>query len=103
MIDTEEQWELDMRAYVYSKFFVACYNSSIGSVSPIYLKHPRTRKDDKMLETMNVNNWHEVLCSSIRLALSMSDCESDNNWIVNTGKKPRSTFRKYKNKLNEVA
>ena len=87
MIDTEEQWELDMRAYIYSKFFVTCYNSSIGSVSPIYLKHTRARKDDKMLETMNMNNWHEVLDSSIRLALPMSDCESDNNWIVNTGKK----------------
>ena len=56
MIDMEEQWELDIEAYVHSKFFVACYNSSIGLVSPIYLKHTRAHKDDEMLETMNINN-----------------------------------------------
>ena len=70
---------------------------------PIYLKHTRVHKDDEMLETMNMNKWHEFLESSIRLALSMSDCETDNKWIINTGKKLRSTFRMYKNKLNEVA
>ena len=43
-----------------------------------------------MLETMNMNNWHEFLDPSIRLALSMSDYESDNKWIVNIGKKLRS-------------
>ena len=47
---------------------------------------------------MNMNNLHEFLDSSIRLALSMSDYESDNKWIVNIGKKLR-----YKNELNEVA
>ena len=103
MIDTEKQWELDIGAYVYSKFFVACYNSFIGSVSPIYLKHTRAHKDDEMLETMNMNNWQEFLDSSVRLALSMSDYESDNKWILNIGKRFRSTFRKYKNELNEVS
>ena len=103
MIDTDEQWELDIGAYVYSKFFVPCYNSSIGLVSPIYLKHTRAHKDDNMLETMSMNNWHEFLDSSIRLALSMSDYESNKKWIVNIGKKLRTTFRKYKNELNEVA
>ena len=38
MTDTEEQWELDIGVYVYSKFFVACYNSSIGSRVPYLLK-----------------------------------------------------------------
>ena len=56
-----------------------------------------------MLETMNMNNWHEFLDPSIRLVLSMSDYESDNKWIVNIGKKLRSTFRKYKNELNDIA
>ena len=97
MIDTEEQWELDIGAYIYSKFFVACYNSSIGSVSPIYLKHTRAHKDDEML---NMNNWHKFLNSSIRLALSMNDYESNNKWIVSFGKKLRSTFGKFKNELN---
>ena len=55
-----------------------------------------------MLETMNMNNWHGFLGLSIRLALSMSDYESDNKWIVNFGKKLRSTFRKYKKELSEV-
>ena len=72
-------------------------------MSPIYLKYTRAHKDDEMLETMNMNNWHEFLNSSIRLALSMSDYESNNKWIVNIGKKLRSTFGKYKNELNEVA
>ena len=103
MIDTEKQWELDIGAFVYSEFFVACYKSSIGSVSPIYLKHTRVHKDDEMSETMNMNNWHEFLDLSIRLALSMSDYESDNKCISNIGKKLWSTFRKYKNELNEVA
>ena len=69
MIDTEEQWEHYIGAYTYSKFFVSCYNSSIGSVLPIYLKHTRAHKDHKMLETTNMNNWHQVLDS----LLSMSD------------------------------
>ena len=56
-----------------------------------------------MLETMNMNNGHEFLNSSIRLALSMNDYESNNKWIVNIGKKLRLTFGKYKNELNEVA
>ena len=102
-IDTEEQWELDIGVFIYSKFFAACYNSSIGSASPIYLKHTRAHKDDETLETVNMNNWHKFLDSSIRLALSMSDYKSDNKWIVNIGKKLRTTFRKYKNKLNDVA
>ena len=102
MIDTEEQWELDI-AFIYSKFFVTCYNSPIGLNSPIYLKHIRAHKDDEMLESINMNNCHEFLDSFIKLALSMSDYESDNKWIVNIGKKLRSTFRKYKNKLNDVA
>ena len=50
MIDTEEQWELKIGADVYSKFFVVCYNRSIGSVSPIYLKHTGVHKDDITLE-----------------------------------------------------
>ena len=78
MIDTEEQWELDIGAYAYSKFFVTCYNSSVGSVSPIYLKHTRAHKDDKMLETMNMSNWHKSLDLPIRSALSMCDYESNN-------------------------
>ena len=49
-----------------------------------------------------MNNWHEFLESFIKLALSMSDCKSNNKWIVNIGKKLRSTFGKYKNELNEV-
>ena len=102
MIDTEEQWELDI-AFIYSKFFVTCYNSPIGLNSPIYLKHIRAHKDDEMLESINMNNCHKFLDSFIKLALSMSDYESDNKWIVNIGKKLRSTFRKYKNKLNDVA
>ena len=56
-----------------------------------------------MLETVNINNWHEFLDSSIRLALSMSDYRSNNEWIINIGKQLRWTFRKYKNKLNDVA
>ena len=56
MIDREEQWELDIGAYGYSKFFFPCYNSSISSVSPIHLKHTRAHKDDEILETMNMNN-----------------------------------------------
>ena len=93
-MDTEEQWELDIGAYVYSKFFVAFYNSSIGLISPIHLKHTRAHKDDEILETMNMNNYHEFLDSYISLAPSMSDYESDNKWIPNIGKKLKSTFRK---------
>ena len=33
----------------------------------------------------------------------MSDYESNNKWVINIGKKLRSTFRKYKNELNEIA
>ena len=92
MIDTEDQWELNI-AFIYSKFFVACYNSSIGSALPIYLKHTRAHKDDEMLETMTMNNCHKFVDSSIRLALSVSDYESNNKWIINISKKLRSTFR----------
>ena len=47
MIDTEEQWKFDIGAFIYSKFFVACYNSSIGLTLPIYLKHTRAHKTTK--------------------------------------------------------
>ena len=56
MIDTEEQWEPDIEAFVYFKFFATYYSSSIGSVSPIYLKYTRVHKHDEMLETVNMNN-----------------------------------------------
>ena len=82
---------------------MACYNSPIGSALPIYLKHTRAHKDDEMLETMNINNWHEFLDSSTRLVLSMSNYRSNNKWIVNIGKQLRWTFRKCKNELNDVA
>ena len=74
--------------------FVAPYNSSIGLVPPIHLNHTRAHKDDEMLKTMNMNNWHEFLDSSIRLAPSMSDYESDIKWFPNIGRKLKSTFRK---------
>ena len=67
---TEEQWELDAAAFVYSKFFVANYNSSHMTFTdsgpgPIYCKHTKVAKDDDLLETMNKNNWHEFLNGSI--------------------------------------
>ena len=69
-IDTEEQWELDTAAFVYSKFFVANYNSgdiafTASGPGPIYCKHTKAAKDDDLLETMNENNWHEFLNGSI--------------------------------------
>ena len=47
MIDTEEQWELDIGAVVYSKFFAVCYNSSIRPVPP--------REDEFMINSFRVN------------------------------------------------
>ena len=69
-IGTEEQWELDAAPFVYSKFFVANYNSSHmtfidSGPGPIYCKHTKVAKDDDLLETMNKNNWHEFLNGSI--------------------------------------
>ena len=58
-IGTEDQWGLDIGAYIYSNFLVAIYNSGYhifnGKYS-IYCKHTRAAKYDDMLETMNENN-----------------------------------------------
>ena len=83
------------RSFRLFQIFVTCYNSSIGSVSPIYLKHTRVHKDDEMLGTINMNNWNEFLDSSIRLALSMSDYKSATNGsltlVKNLGQSLEST------------
>ena len=78
----EEQWELDTGAFIYSKFHVANYNSEyliFNGKNPIYFKHTRAAKDDDILETMNENNWHELLKSSIKGALQGAT-RNDNQW-----------------------
>ena len=60
-IGTKEQWELDTRAFIYPKLFVANCNSShmtftASGPEPIYCKHTKAEKDDDVLETMNENN-----------------------------------------------
>ena len=82
-IGTEEQWELDAGAFVYSKFCVGAYNASyltLNRKDPIYCKHTRGMRGDDMLETMNKNNWHEFLDSTIHGALTGARGD-DNPWI----------------------
>ena len=86
-IGTEEQWELDTAAFVYSKFFVASYNSShmtfiASGPGPIYCKHTKAAKDDDLLETMNENNWHEFLNGSILNTLG-GIRGRENQWLKN--------------------
>ena len=69
-IETEDQWELDTVAFVYSKFFVANYNSghmtfTASGPGPIYYKYTKAAKDNDLLERMDKNNWHKFLNGSI--------------------------------------
>ena len=86
-IDTEEQWELDTAAFVYSKFLVTNYNSGhmtfpASGPGPIYCKHTKAAKDYDLLETMNENNWHEFLNGSLLSTLG-GICAMENQWLKN--------------------
>ena len=67
MIDTEEQWELDIGAVVYSKFFAVCYNSSIRPVPP--------REDEFMINSFRVN----IDTSDVNHTIYNKDSEVDLN------------------------
>ena len=86
-IGTEEQWELDTVAFVYSRFFVANYNSShitftASGPGPKCCKHTKAANDNDLLETINENNWHEFLNGSILITLG-GIRGRENQWLKN--------------------
>ena len=38
---------------------------TVSGLGPIHCKHAKAAKDNDLLETMNENNWHELLNGSI--------------------------------------
>ena len=106
-IDTEEQWELDTAVFVYSKFFVANYNSghiafTASGLGPIYCKHTKAAKDDDLLETMNENNWHEFLNGCILNTLG-GICGRENQWLKNITVNLERCIYHYKYAFGEIA
>ena len=104
-IGTEEQWELDAGAFVYSQFFVAAYNTSyltLNGRDPIYFKHTGVMRDDVMQETMNENNWHELLDSAIHSTLTGAR-GVDNPWIKNIFTNLNHCFNDYYHTLDNIA
>ena len=61
---------------------------------PIYLKCTRAHRDDDLLETMNMNNWHEFL-NSLNMALNLNDYGGANRWVANIGENLRTCLRTY--------
>ena len=59
---------------------------------PIYCKHTRASEDDDMLETINENNWHEFLNSTIEGTLQGA-VRNDNQSIKNIFKDLNSCFK----------
>ena len=64
-IGTEEQWEQDTAAFVYSKFFFANYNSShmtftASGPGSIYCKHTKATKVDDLLAPSEVYAEGEI-------------------------------------------
>ena len=62
---------------------------------PIYLKHTRAHREDNLLETTNMNNWHEFLDSSLNMALNLNDFSGPNRWVTNIGENLTTCFRTY--------
>ena len=104
-IGTKEQWELDTGEFIYSKFLVANHNSGyliFNGIDPIYYKHTRFTEDDDMLETMNENNWHEFLNSSIEGTLEEAT-RNGNQLIKNIFKNLDSCFKEYREIIEDIA
>ena len=68
----------------------------------IYYKQTSTTKDDNMLETINENNWHEFLNSSIEGTLQGA-ARNDNQWIKNIFKNLDSCFKEYWEVFEDIA
>ena len=101
----EEQWEIHVGAFVYSRFFVAAYNASYLTLNGrdlIYCKHIRVMRDDVMLKTMNENNWHEFLDGAIHGALTGTSAD-DNPWIKNIFTNLNHCFSDYYHAFDNIA
>ena len=111
MQDTEDQWELGINQFSYSKFFVARYNRRRNhGENPILYRHTTATYNDVLLQNMNENNWHQFLKESIeavldRIAAYSSDgvCDEENRWLINIFEHLRQCFVTYKVMLKEVA
>ena len=106
-VGTEEQWELDTAAFVYSNFFVANHNSShmtftASGPGPIYCKYTKATKDDDLLETMNENNWHEFLNGSILSTLG-GIRRKENQWLKNITANLEWCIYHYKYAFDKIA
>ena len=111
MQDTEDQRELGINQFPYSKFFVAQYNRRRNhGENPILYRHTTATYNDVLLQNMNENNLHQFLKVSIeavldRIAAYSRDgvCDEENRWLINIFEHLRQCFVTYKVMLKEVA
>ena len=106
-IGTEEQWELDTTAFVYSKFFVANYNSNhmtftASGLGPTYCKHTKAAKDDDLLETMKEKSWHKFLNGSILSTLG-GIRGRENQWLKDITVNLERCIYHYKYAFDKIA
>ena len=97
LMDTEEQWELDVAVNKYSKFLVACYNKiylTLNNENMIFLRHSKSTTDDVMIKTMNGDNWHQFLSNSIRGALDDPQAADEAGCLHLEGQWIRNIFNK---------
>ena len=104
-IGNEEEWELDVKVFVFSKFIVANHNNEylvMSGIEPIYCRHSRATKDDVMIETMNENNWLEFLDNAIERPLSL-DKNIENDWIDNIFQNLHICYKTYELMFRDIA
>lgn len=77
---------------------------------PIFIRHSKAPTDDVMIQTMNENNWHEVLSDSISGALENSQVANkkgriskEGQWIRNIFRRLNKYFRVYSMLFEELA
>ena len=104
-IGTEKQWELNAGVSIYSKSFVAAYNTSyltLNGKDSIYCKHTKAMRDNVILETTNENNWQNFLDSAIHGTLT--GARGDNNpWIKNIFTHLKHCFNDYYYTFDNIA
>ena len=100
LMDTEEQWDLDVAVNKYPKFLVACYNRlyhTLNGENPIPSRHSKATTGDLMVKHMSENNWHQFLSDFIRGALDNPQAADQNGHLNIDVQWIRNIFRRLHN------